>query len=311
MWDLEVDVACLGAGIGTLASAIATTDQGADVLMATPPPVHSTAPATVAVGRRVGGFLRSWSSTVTDLTTDEYFAALSHGLDAVGDGSDPNRLTLRTVQPVTAIESTVAPFVGANLREWNARCLASQYGLLYSSVMGWRTKSVRASDGMSFEVQPVSSIGAADVEDGDTIADWMVRKVRERDVDVREDSALERIVFEEGKIVGVVLATPEGTLAVGVRHGLSISSTDPFAAPATPLVLPSESDGLQMCIVGQAASRFLHVELLETESADHPIKPMCTANGRQLLASLREPSRVQPSRAGRCGKVGGNPAAGH
>jgi hypothetical protein len=294
-----------------MASAIATTDQGAAVLLASPPPARPGLPATVAVGRRTAGFLRSWASLVTDAGTDEYFAALSHGLEAVGTDADHSKLTLRTVQPVSAAEPTVAPFVGANLREWNASCLASQYGLLYSSVTGWRTKSMRGSDGKSLEVHPIAPIGAADVADGDTIADWMVRQLHERDVDVREHSALERIVFDDGKIVGVELATPDGPLAVAVRHGLSISSTDPFVAPAAPLVLPSGARGLQVCLVGQAASRFLQVELLDTEPADFPVKPLCTASGRQLLAGLREPARAHTSRAGRCGKVGGHPTSGH
>jgi thioredoxin reductase len=36
MWDTEVDVACIGAGLGALASAIATADAGGEVLVAAP-----------------------------------------------------------------------------------------------------------------------------------------------------------------------------------------------------------------------------------------------------------------------------------
>lgn len=300
MWDLEVDVACIGAGVGTLASAIAAVDQGAEVLMATPPVERPRSSAALAVDHRVGGFLRSWSPIVADVETDEYFAALSHGLESVGDRTDDARLTVREAGAVSADDRTVAPFVGANLRDWNAQCLASQYGLLYTSLSGWRTKSMRASDGKSLEVQPVGSINSADLVDGCTISDWLLGKVRERDVDVREDSALERIVFEDGRIVGVVVTAPDGPLAVGVRHGLSVSSRDPFVAPADPLAVPSGPDGLEVCIVGQSASRFLRVELLGTAPADFPVKPTCTASGRQLLASLREQARGLPSSAGRC-----------
>jgi len=33
MWDLEVDLACIGAGVGSLASAISTADLGADAVL--------------------------------------------------------------------------------------------------------------------------------------------------------------------------------------------------------------------------------------------------------------------------------------
>ncbi|WP_319447157.1 MULTISPECIES: hypothetical protein [unclassified Mycobacterium] len=303
MWDLEVDVACIGAGVGTLASAISTVDLGADVLLAIPSTERRAPASAVAVHRRVGGFLRSWSPTVTDAETDEYFAALSHGLESIGVGAGDSGLPVREVSAVTADDRTIAPFVGANLREWNAKCLASQYGLLYTSLSGWRTKSMRASDGQSLEVHAVASIDSAELADGCTISDWMLQKLRQRDVDMHEHSALERIVFEDGRVVGVVLATPDGPLRVGVRHGLSVSSRDPFVAPSDQLVAPSGPDGLQVCIVGQSASRFFRVELLDTVAAEFPVKPMCTASGRQLLAGLRVPPRALPSSVGRCREV--------
>jgi hypothetical protein len=303
MWDLEVDVACIGAGVGTLASAISTVDQGAEVLVAIPSVERRTSPGAVAVDRRVGGFLRSWSPIVTDVETDEYFAALSQGLESVGNHAEDARLTVREVRAISVDDRTVEPFVGANLRAWNAKCLASQYGLMYTSLSGWRTNSVRASDGQSLEVHSIASIDPAELADGYTISDWMLQKVCERDVDIHDDSALERIVFEDGRIVGVVLATSDGPLTVGVRHGISMSSRDPFVAPTYPLAASSGPDALQLCIVGQAASRFLRVEVLDTVPADFPVKPMCTASGRQLLAGLRVPPRPLPSTAGRCREV--------
>jgi hypothetical protein len=287
-----------------MASAIATVDQGAEVLLATPPIERPGSPSAVAVGHRVGGFLRSWLSEVTDVETDEYFAALSHGLESVGSRTDDFGLTVRKVSAFTADGGTVEPFVGANLRDWNAQCLSSQYGMLYTSLSGWRTKSMRASDGKSYEVQPVASLDPAELATGCTISDWMLGKVRERNVDVRQDSALQRIVFEDGRIVGVVLTTSDGPLAVRVRHGLSVSPSDRFVAPADPLVVPSAPDGFQVCVVGRSASRFFRVELVQTVPADVPVRPMCTASGRQLLASLREQPRALRSSAGRCRKVG-------
>ena len=56
MWDIEVDVACVGAGIGALASAIATADAGGEVLVAAPSIERDETSAAViraAAGRRI------------------------------------------------------------------------------------------------------------------------------------------------------------------------------------------------------------------------------------------------------------------
>ena len=129
------------------------------------------------------------------------------------------------------------------------------------------------------------------------LSDWMVDRVRERDIDVYYASPLERLVFEDARIVGVMLATSDGPLAVGVRFGLVITSSDPFVADSD--VLPPCSDDLQVSVVGPAASRFRRIELLDTAG---PGRPVCTASGRQLHDAMREP-RSLPSGAGSCGKL--------
>ena len=113
-------------------------------------------------------------------------------------------------------------------------------------------------------------------------------------------------MFEEGVIVGVVLATPDGPRAVRTRAGVTLASTDQghgydAAAPA--------SDGrLQVCVVGRTASRFGRVELLATEPTA-PARPTCTGSRRQLRNGLHDAR--QPSLEGwRCGKVHGYPTLG-
>lgn len=299
MWDIEVDIACVGAGIGSVASAIVAVDMGATALVATPVGATADAPSSVAVQQRVGGFLRSWNRTDLDAPTAHYLSAHSEDLDprARLDDAVP---TVRAVQAMSAA-GRVAPFVGANVRAWNAQCLASPYGLLHSSLSGWRTTSMRGSDGQAVEVHALGSVGTAALAAAGGLTDWVFGRAVQRGIDVREASPLDRIVFDDGRVVGVVLATPEGPLAVRVRHGVSIAGSAPTRTRDLPLVQAGGED-LQVCLVGQAASRFLRVELIDTVTAREPVRPMCTPAAVRLRAPLREPRSLR-SGVGVCGKL--------
>jgi hypothetical protein len=130
----------------------------------------------------------------------------------------------------------------------------------------------------------------------------MADRLRERRIGVHEASLLDRIVFDDGRIVGVMLSTPDGPLAVRARFGVTIASSDPFVEDSDTLFAPSDSAGLQVCLVGQSASRFLRIELLKTERAESPVRPTCTASGRQLREAMRD-ARSLPSGYGSCGKL--------
>lgn len=295
MWDIEVDVVCLGAGPGTLASAVVSTDLGASVLLATPVVQDEEVRRNVAVQQRVGGFLGSWTRLGMDAETDEYLTAIAEDSCSPGDFSGDSRLTMRTVSAAPK-GGAVEAFVGSRLGTWNATCLASPYGMLFSSVSGWRTAQMRAADGQSLEVQAVGPVSAADLATGFDATEWLRGQLGARGIDAHRVTDLERIVFEDGRIIGVELATPDGVMAVRVRHGLSLSSGEPMRADLAPTITGDEAEDLQLCIVGQAASRFLRIELLGT--AMRP-RPMCRPSGKRLRDGN---ARALPSGAWRCGK---------
>jgi len=299
MWDIEVDVACIGAGISALASAIATADAGGKALVATPPVDLGGSATGLAVQRRVGGFLRSWGRPDLDVETHEYFTAVGEDL-VPSEHPEDAHLTVRTVSPM-ANSGAVEPFVGSRLRAWNAQCLASPYGMFFSTVTGWRTTQMRASDGQSLEVRAIGAINPAELGGGG-LSEWMIDRVNQRGIAVHQASTLDRIVFDDGRIVGVMLSTSDGPLAVRVRFGVTISSSDPFVAPSDMKLATSETDELQLCLVGQPASKFLRLELLKTARAEAPIRPTCTASGRQFRQAMRD-ARSLPSGYGSCGKL--------
>jgi len=302
MWDTEVDLVCIGAGIGGLASAIATVDAGEDVIVADT--------GQIAASMASLGTARGWlQHDGVDVETEDFLAAVVEGLDPVVRPSGASRVPMRVVRPSPPDGRTLEPFVGATIRAWDAQCFGSPYGTLHSSVFGWQRTKMRSSDGESIDVIPIGDIDWHDGLGEADLLEWMGGQANDRDVDVLAATSLQRIVFEEGLIIGVVLDTPDGPYAVGTRRGVTLSPPDTGPAAADGLVDPSEGDRKQVCLVGRNASRFGRVELLTTAAPGAVAEPLCPASGRQLRGHLRE-SRPVPSDVWRCGKVHGHTSFG-
>jgi FAD binding domain-containing protein len=308
MWDLEVDVAVIGAGIGGLANAIATVDVGGEVLVADAGPAFRGDGASGTLLERVGARQYSLLPNTQDCETNEYLAAVSEGV-RVADSARYAAVPRREARNLSQEEAfgSVAPFFGARLNAWAEQCISSPYGLLYTSLRDWRTTTMRSADGESIEVASVGAMEWADGFGEGTLRHWLAEQARQRDIDVQTASALERIVFEEGIIEGVVLSTPDGPYAVRTRAGITLAPVD--QDPGLEHVDLAAGDRLQVCLVGRTASRFGRVELLTTEPAAAS-RPTCTGSRRQLRDGLHDAARQQPLDGWRCGKVYGYPALG-
>jgi FAD binding domain len=255
MWDEIVDVVSVGAGPGGLACAIAAVDAGLDVFVARP-----AAPAEPAP--EVDG-ARGWLPPVTDEETMAYFRALSDELPTVTLPADPAELPIRTLCEVkvdTSRRAQVETFVGARLGIWAAGCIASPYGLLFTRVAGWPTTTMRTTGGKSFEVLALDESDGTHL--GRTFSDRMSALAAARDIEVLEEHPLQRIVFEEGEIVGVVVDSKDGPWAVRARVGIAVTSSEP--APDDASILGADS---RIALIGLTASRFGRVEVLRTVDA--------------------------------------------
>lgn len=257
MWDEIVDVVSVGAGPGGLACAIAAVDAGLDVFVARPAPRAEAEPESEIDGAR------GWLPVVTDAETMAYFSALSEELPAVTPPADPTELPSRTLCDVdvdTSRRAHVETFVGARLCSWAASCIASPYGLLFTRVAGWPTTTMRTTTGNSFEVL------ALDESDGvpsdGTFTRRMDAMAAARDIEVLDDHALQRIVFDEGEIAGVVVDSKDGPWAVRARVGIAVTSSEPCRADDRVLAA-----GSRIALVGLTASRFGRVEVLRTVGA--------------------------------------------
>jgi hypothetical protein len=306
MWDTEVDVAVVGAGIGGLANAIATVDAGGEVLVADASGADDGYAAPIPRRDRVG-VRQSWLLHDTpDADTNEYFTALLDGLHEWPEPADVAAVPRRSARNLSRDEANsrfVEPFVGSRLAPWASQCFTSPYGLLYTSMRDWNTTTMRSSDGESIEVHSVGAIDCSDGVDEGALRRWLTAQSRDRDIEVQRGATLERVVFEEGAVVGVVLATEHGPYAVRTRGGVTFSprEQDPSTDYGDVRV---DDERLQVCIVGRTACRFARVELLATKPAT--VRPTCTGSRRQLREGMHEAR--QPALEGwRCGKVNGYP----
>lgn len=307
MWDIEVDVAIIGAGIGGLANAIAVADAGGDVLVVDAHRPLGRDLAPVAVRERVGTKQGALIPDTLDVETSEYFAELIEGVstDGLRDAAVPRR-SARNLSREEVNGRVVEPFYGSRLNGWAEKCLTSPYGLLYTSMRDWPTTTMRSSDGESIEVLSVGTVHWADGFGESDLRQWIAEQASQRDIEVRTGTSLQRIVFEEGVIVGVELETPEGLLSVRTRAGVTLSPSDQDSV-LDASAQGSAGDRLQVCLVGRTASRFGRVELMATEPA--AARPTCTGSRLQLREGMHE-ARQPSLESWRCGKVHWYPTLG-
>jgi FAD binding domain-containing protein len=308
MWDEEVDVVCTGSGMAGLAHALAVVDMGGEAFVAGSRGDSEPAGSSVAVRSRVDR-LHWLEVDVPDPETNEYFAALSSDLGPLTRSARDVDVPIRVVDHAELVDrrGAVAPFVGARLRDWAARCLVSPYGYLHTRVSDWLSTTLRTIDGESLEVAEIGSITPDPADIGGSVLDWLTAQALDRRIEVHQATSLQRIVFEDGDVVGAEFATPDGPLAVRARHGVTVASGGPQVTMAAGQPLPAD-DTLRVCLVGQTASRFGRVELLTSEPLAMRAASTCRPVDHHLPANLHEThSHLQ---TWRCGKVNGYPSLG-
>ncbi len=192
--------------------------------------------------------------TFADPETNEYFAALSSDLgpltrSATGrrradQGGGP-RGAGRPARCGRAVRRRPSAGTGPHVA-WCRRTDTSTPGCLIGS-----RPQLRTVDGESLEVAEIGSITPDPANIGGSVLDWLTAQARDRRIEVHQATSLQRIVFEEGDVVGAVFATPDGPLAVRARHGVTVASGGPQVTMAAGQPLPADDATLRVCLVGQ------------------------------------------------------------
>ncbi|WP_166903885.1 FAD-binding protein [Mycobacterium sp. DL440] len=288
MWDDEVDVVCCGSGFGALAAAVAAADAGLDVHIVRPGAPRSLTPGPETSWLGVG---------VEDPETREYFDALSADLKPLADAEYDTALMVRAVSEWTPVSGRgrIAPFYGARLQDWAQRCLTSPYGVLYTRLADRGTTSMTSGTGEEIQVK---MLGALEAEPATgtaaVLGDWLSAQVHDRQIPTVDNATLQRLVFEEGEVLGAVIDTADGPLALRAHHGVAIS-TEPHGAStsvAAQLIEPGKL--VQVGLVGYSASRFGRLELLEVGRGG-AVSGYCSSGG--VHDSKRESYRSRARRS--------------
>ncbi|MHC9293117.1 FAD-binding protein [Mycobacterium sp. LTG2003] len=279
MWDDEFDVVCCGTGFGALATAITAMDAGLEVFVARAGQQDATTPS------------RWLGERIEDPETRDYFDGLTQDLGPREAAAVEADVSIRAMSDLSPAELSgpVPPFYGARLRDWASRCLLSPYGVLYTRLLDRGTTPMRTPAGAEIDVKVIGAIQPDHgISASSAVNEWLLSQTRERGVQISDGISLERIVFEEGEIVGAVLTTADGPLALRARHGIAIAMPSRHGAGAAH-ALPEHRHSLQVALVGHSASRFGRVELLATDSPKPSRSGYCRIN--RLHDGLHEAGR--------------------
>jgi FAD binding domain len=305
-WDDEADIVCVGSGAAGLACAIVAVDAGLEVFVAEASNDRAGADSITVPARPVR---RRFCPDVVDSTTNEYFDALSQDLGPLSRRPREADVPIRVIDASSRSghdRHAVEPFIGTRLRDWAARCLASPYGFLYTRVSDRMTTKVRTKSGEAIEVARIGSVEPGHAT-GQPLADWLVAQGRNRGLQVRAASPLERIVFEGGDVAGAVFATSEGPHAVRARRGVTVATAG--RQPVNRHQTLAGHTTVRVCLVRKIPSRFGRIELVTTEPLAQSPSAGCRPLDRRLPANVHE-TQQGPSHTTRCRKVHRYPPIG-
>lgn len=252
-WDDEVDVICTDTAPGGLATAIAAARAGGAVMLA------SADPSTCET---------DWfGSPQLDDPTATYLHELTADIELESLPRPSVDLPVRLASALPAADEgrkrRIATFDGAHLRDWAMQCIPVRTGYLYTRVTGWDTAARQSDDGGRLAVSEIGAM-SPDVDDvGGSVLSWLTAAAEDAGVSVDRSTVLQRLIFEDGVVVGAEFDTEEGVLTVRARHGVLLCRA------VGPLVTPTLPQGaeVRVALVGRAASRFGRVELLTTDPA--------------------------------------------
>ena len=166
---------CTSTGVAGLAKAISVVDRGGEVFVASSGVDAATVDGQARVAWEAVRVHPRLGEIVSDLETIEYFAALSCDLDDRCRPDGEVVLPIRVAHERASVGhgGAVLPFVGSQLRDWAADCLASPSGYLYTRVSGWESATLQTRDGDSIEVAEIGSMTPHRNDVGGSVYEWL------------------------------------------------------------------------------------------------------------------------------------------
>lgn len=250
-WDDVVDVVSVGVGTSGLAAALASQKIGL---------------RTFAVGVSPGGEGDlAGRLGISDSESAGYLKSVTS--DTGSAASAPARtLPIRYVDTAAPADAGLPvggyTFVGAALRTWATACLATPFGLLSTQIADPGLTTRYTSAGRMVEGVVVGTVELGGRQPEADVDTWLAALARERDVILEPANTLQRLVFADGQVVGVVIDTPSGSYAVRTRYGVMMALGDAAERCQWPVEGLSGVTTAEVALVMRAASRYGRLELL-------------------------------------------------
>lgn len=252
-WDDEVDVICTDTAPGGLATAIAAARAGGAVMLAS-----ADLPASETDWFEAPQLDDPTATFLHELTADIELESLPRpSVDL------PVRLASALPTADEGRKRRIDTFDGAHLRDWAMQCIPARTGYLYTRVTGWDTAAWQSDDGGRLAVSEIGAM-SPDVDDvGGSVLTWLTAAAEDAGVSVDRSTVLQRLIFDDGVVVGAEFDTEGGAPTVRARHGVLLCRA------VGPLVTPPLPQGaeVRVALVGRLASRFGRVELLTADPA--------------------------------------------
>jgi hypothetical protein len=256
-WDEEVDVVCTDSGMAGWATAISAIDADVEVFLADATGEHS-----VAANNSVPG----WFGFGDDEANAEYRGELTADLDPEALAQRGPDLPVRRAGELVPVRRRPRPpFVGPLLRQWTADCITASSGFLYTQVTDWTSETMDCGDGDVVRVTEIGSM-TPDLDDPvGSVVEWLSDEALDRGVSAYPVRRFDRLVFEDGAVIGAVFTTDSGPLAIRAHHGVLVCRKETSAADDFSRSL-SGSPTVRVALIGKDASRFGRVELLTSDA---------------------------------------------
>ncbi|GFG49353.1 hypothetical protein CQY20_07015 [Mycolicibacterium agri] len=274
-WDHEVDVLCVGAEDGVLATALVAANADRDAYLAVTQPVAGN-----DVGSRLG-YRGGDGQTTRHLAGFDY----AFGFGGPAQALWPVRAAETIAPPAKTTRGAIEPFFGAALEQWAHRCAAAPSGLIYDRVGSRHMAPMRSTArAEKVEAAVVGTIELSPSLPALSLTGWLRSRGEEADLRPRTGVRLCKLIFEEDAPVGALLETDSGLRAVRARENLVIAFGGATADCAHPLVSATAPVTVRVCLVSKAASRFGELELITAAGDDNRLL-FVDAPGVELAAA--------------------------
>ncbi|PRC48303.1 hypothetical protein C6A85_80525, partial [Mycobacterium sp. ITM-2017-0098] len=173
------------------------------------------ADATDSVPAVSDGRLQRWFVFGDDEANAAYRGELTADLDIEAVGQHDANLPMRlSGELIPARRRPRPPFEGPRVRDWNARCITAPTGYLYTRVTDWTAEMMDCGGGEVIKVTEIGSMTPDLADPVSSVAEWLTAEALDRGVSLDPVRRFDRLVFEDGVVIGAVFSTDNGPLAI-------------------------------------------------------------------------------------------------